>query len=487
MIFKNISVDYMKRRVLWLASLVFAVNAGVDVSSSSKFLGSFRVGPMYRNLGRSYAQLNNTEMVLFDNMASERYCKPHTDILFENMVEEFGGRIILINISLASFHSCFPEFPNHYKTFDLFSKWCSLNSSLIILNKRKTDFQFNRYGTREHEFPHCGIYSAVANDVVSKLDSISKFMVNLTTDEPQCEAVFSSIYVLIFSRIFISCLFMLTGIYALVALICIHSNQWIGRIVLCVNALLCIYISVVWLLGSHYITPTLSQQLQTTNMALFFTSNSAVDILLSLRWLSFNNEVTKKLPSSSDFQLLSTKKPVVIFSIFLFFWDWVYSYLFINMSSDTELLVTSGIPAVLILLELSIFAYFFKQILFMNNYLQSMKVDLCTAAILLKQSSQRDHAAALRHVAVKLHKWLLLASGSVFAYAVFTLLLQPTGAMFQSCEAWVCCWSFFALLRVASAFSQVKLCICRTNMTIRKVLPNTPNAEHATVIHRSST
>jgi len=243
------------------------------------------------------------------------------------------------------------------------------------------------------------------------------------------------------------------------------------------NSLTCLYIGVIWICGSHFITDILPHDFIASNMSLLSSSNLACDVLITLRWKSLNNEVTNRLPPSPDSNVIRTRKFGFGFGISLFIFDWVYNYFWINMYESGEFILTTIIPGVFLSFQLMMLVFFFRQILFMNRYLGKIDISLETASVLMAEGSNRSVAAKMRTSARQLNRWLRITSISMFLYTVLVLVLQPTRLIERSCESWVTGWSIFAFLRCLNSFGQVKLCIARNGISglTKKVTPSSTN------------
>jgi len=472
----------MKGSLLLLCSLVgFSkgiINVSTEVDAMNvHYLGSFRVAQSQSHIGRHDIELLNTQVTIFDDKASKKYCNNMT--AFPEMLAEFGNRIIIMDVDLKTFHTCFSGAPQLFKSVEYYKEWCQLNSSIILLNSKIVGFHYNMGGHREDILTDCGIFETPSSsmEIFKSTSSDRKLIGNMTLDEPECENLFNGIFVTIISRIGVGGLFLFTGIYALRGFLVFNSNQWIGKIVLGMNSLTCLYIGTIWICGSHYITDILPHDFIASNISLLSSSNMACDVLITLRWKSLNNEVTNHLPPSPDSHVIRTRKIGFCFAISLFIFDWVYTYFWINMYESGEYILTIITPGVFLILQLMMILFFFKQILFMNRYLGKMDDSLETASVLMAEGSSRNIAVKMRTSARQLNRWLRIASSSMFLYTLLMLMLQPTRLIERSCESWVIGWSILAFLRCLNSVSQIKLCIARNDISglTKKVTPSSTN------------
>jgi len=455
-----------------LAWVVVAINGRLEISSIENdstltYLGSVQVFQMFSNKGSSHLVKNRTEVVIFGSVAADIYCNVQTDALFQNMIEEFGQKVVIFNITFLEFKGCFPELSQQYKSIETYRKWCQLNSALVLLKSGIANIEYNKYNTRGELLEECGLFygDSKGDDFMEHIFQNTKLMGNLTVDKPECEHVFESVYILIFSRIFIGCLLIATALCAMHGFVLFNADQMIGRFVLGVNAILCMYMGVIWILGSHFLTGVLPHYVSSSNITLFSGSNLACDILISLRWKSLNKEVTCNLPASNDWQVLRQRKLGALFGVSFFFGDLIYTYLFIHMSPHNSFYVGVAIPTFLLIVALLVLMVFFKQILFMNKYLNRLERNFGTAVTLLKDGSQRTSVIQLKYSAKELRFWLLIAFIAMVVYNVLILALEPTFIIFQTCENWAVGWSVLAFLRAAAALAQVKLCLMRESLS----------------------
>jgi len=227
----------MRGSLLLLCCLVGFSEGILNVSiegdaMNAQFLGSFRVAQSQSHIGRHDIELLNTQVIIFDDKASRKYCNDKAD--FPDMFAEFGNRIIMMDVDLKTFHTCFSGVPQLFNSVEYFEDWCKLNSSLILLNSKVVGFHYNMGGHQEDILTDCGIFETpyTSMEIFNSIAPNTKLIGNMTLDEPDCEKVFNSIFVTIISRIGVGGLFVFTGIYALSGFLFFNSNQWIGKMVL---------------------------------------------------------------------------------------------------------------------------------------------------------------------------------------------------------------------------------------------------------------
>jgi len=424
----------------------------------------------------------NKNLTVFDGDSAERFCTIHNDLLWKEMIEMYSNRIVILDISEFEMTTCFPEYSFQYNDYDRYEKWCSLQSTFIVPIEYEPSIRYNEHDNFR-DFPDCLFLAArLTDDIQDVLDNPDlEYQAIISVDEPRCATLYSTTPVILLTRVLCGCSFLLTGIYSLVGLANARSGQILAKLVLSINSFVCLYLGILWLLGTQLLSDNVPIRIVNTALTLFSGCNLACDIFMSLRWRGIKHDIVHELPRpTTDNSLIRNHKVFVCFGVLLVLFDFFSIYMFTVMTREFHFFVFVITPLIFLIVVVWVLVYFYAQIKFINRLLASMQISLKTAVVLMQNERMGRAAATRLRVVTWMQRWLRVNFWSILFYWVIFCFMTITNKLAYSCETWGATWSVLALLRCITALGQSVLCTLRQAMasSSRTVAPSTHKSDN---------